>query len=112
MIIRSHRHWQSRVAAGMIHYGVLQGVKPMFLTEKANLFSTSIVIFSNWFRSFKTFIVNGRESKTDIKDEDATVIYQLRSARTNDYFFRTIPAQYDFILGTYHNSTPGKKPEA
>ena len=36
---RPDRYGKGRVAAAMIRYAVNQGVKPVFLTEKANLFS-------------------------------------------------------------------------
>ncbi|MBS1610440.1 MAG: strawberry notch family protein, partial [Bacteroidetes bacterium] len=71
---------KGRVAAAMIRYAVNQGLKPMFLTEKANLFSDiyrDLVAIGSGH--LKPFIVNGRESKTDIKDEDGNVVYQAPS---------------------------------
>ncbi len=68
---------KGRVAAAMIRYAVVQGHKPVFLTEKANLFSDIYRDLSAIGSAhFKPFIVNGREAKTDIKDEDGEVIYK------------------------------------
>lgn len=106
---------KGRVAAGMIRYGVLQGVKPVFLTEKSNLFSDiyrDLVAIGSGH--LKPFIVNSRESKTDIKDEDGNVVYQAPSYPEQQEIItsRVVPSQYDFIVGTYSQfNSPEKKPE-
>lgn len=106
---------KGRVAAAMILYAVNQGVKPMFLTEKANLFSDIYRDLSAIGSGhLKPFIVNGRESKTDIKDEDGNVVYQAPSYPEQQEIFtsRVVPAQYDFVVGTYSQfNSPEKKPE-
>jgi predicted RNA methylase len=106
---------KGRVAAGMIRYGVLQGVKPVFLTEKSNLFSDIYRdLVAIGCGHFKPFIVNSRESKTDIKDEDGNVIYQAPSYPEQQEIItsRVVPSQYDFIVGTYSQfNSPEKKPE-
>ncbi|RYZ30068.1 MAG: hypothetical protein EOO10_04190, partial [Chitinophagaceae bacterium] len=62
---------KGRVAAAMIRYAVVQGHKPVFLTEKANLFSDIYRDLSAIGSAhFKPLIINSKESKTDIKDED------------------------------------------
>jgi predicted RNA methylase len=106
---------KGRVAAAMIRYGVLQGMKPVFLTEKANLFSDIyrdlLAIGSG---HLKPFIVNSKESKTDIKDEDGTVIYQAPEPSEQKSIIenREIPAKYDFVLATYSQfNSAEKKPE-
>jgi len=106
---------KGRVAAAMIRYAVNQGVKPMFLTEKANLFSDIYrdlsAIGSGHLRPF---IVNGRESKTDIKDENGNVIYQAPPAPQQQEIInsRIVPSEYDFVVGTYSQfNSPEKKPE-
>lgn len=105
---------KGRVAAAMIRYGVMQGLKPVFLTEKANLFSDIYrdlsAIGSGHLRPF---IVNGRESKTDIKDEDGNVVYQAAPLSEQQAVFeaREIPAKYDFVVGTYSQfNSKEKKP--
>ncbi|MBI5371303.1 MAG: strawberry notch C-terminal domain-containing protein [Sphingobacteriales bacterium] len=106
---------KGRVAAAMIRYAVNQGVKPVFLTEKANLFSDIYRDLSAIGSGhLKPFIVNGRESKTDIKDEDGEVIYQAPAAPEQERIIelREIPAGYQFVVATYSQfNSPEKKPE-
>lgn len=106
---------KGRVAASIIRYATQQGLKPIFLTEKANLFSDIyrdlLAIGSGHLRPF---IVNTRESKTDIKDEDGNVIYQALPVEQQRAIFssRTLPENYDYILATYSQfSSLDKKPE-
>ncbi len=106
---------KGRVAAAMIRYAVNQGVKPVFLTEKANLFSDIYRDLSAIGSGhLKPFIVNGRESKTDIKDEDGEVIYQAPAAPEQERIIesREIPTGYQFVVATYSQfNSPEKKPE-
>lgn len=106
---------KGRIAAAMIRYGVKQGLKPIFITEKANLFSDiyrDLVAIGS--AHLKPFIINGRETKTDIKDEDGNVVYQALapSEQTSIFQSNVAPAAYDFIVGTYSQfNSPEKKPE-
>jgi RadC-like JAB domain/C-terminal domain on Strawberry notch homologue/P-loop containing NTP hydrolase pore-1 len=106
---------KGRVAAAMIRYAVNQGVKSIFLTEKANLFSDIYRDLSAIGSGhLKPFIVNSRESRTDIKDEEGEVVYQAPSPteQQNIINSRAVPAQYDFVLATYSQfNSPEKKPE-
>jgi len=106
---------KGRVAAAMIRYAVNQGVKPVFLTEKANLFSDIYRDLSAIGSGhLKPLIVNSKESKTDIKDEDGEIIYQAPSVTEQQSIIssRALPAQYDFVLATYSQfNSPEKKPE-
>jgi len=103
---------KGRVAAAMIRYGVAQGLKPVFLTEKANLFSDIYrdlsAIGSGHLRPF---IVNTRESKTDIKDEDGNVVYQAPALPEQQAVFeaREVPAKFDFVVGTYSQFNSAEK---
>lgn len=106
---------KGRVAAAMIRYAVLQGYKPIFITEKPNLFSDIyrdlIAIGSG---HLVPFIANGRESKTDIKDENGTVLHQALAPSEQQSFFKDkrIPAYCDFVVATYSQfNSPDKKPE-
>jgi predicted RNA methylase len=106
---------KGRIAASMIRYAVMQGLKPVFLTEKANLFSDIYrdlaAIGSSHLRPF---IVNSRESKTDIKDEDGEIIYQAPpvTEQQNIIASREVPSGYDFVLATYSQfNSAEKKPE-
>lgn len=106
---------KGRVAAAMIRYAVVQGHKPVFLTEKANLFSDIYRDLSAIGSAhFKPFIVNTKESKTDIKDEDGNVIYQAPPVTEQNRIIadRMVPSNYDFVVATYSQfNSPEKKPE-
>jgi hypothetical protein len=105
---------KGRVAASMIRYGVMQGLKPVFLTEKANLFSDIYRDLSAiGSGQLHPFIINGRESKTDIKDEDGNVVYQAPAITEQQAAFdaREVPTKYDFVVGTYSQfNSKEKKP--
>ncbi len=106
---------KGRVAASMIRYGVLHGYKPIFLTEKANLFSDIYRdLLAIGAGELVPFIVNSRASKTDIKDENGNIIHQAlppteQKAVIGD---KRIPGRYDFVIATYSQfNSPEKKPE-
>lgn len=106
---------KGRVAAAMIRYAVLQGHKPVFITEKPNLFSDIyrdlIAIGSG---HLVPFIVNGRESKTDIKDENGDILYQALPFSEQEGYFKDkkIPVNASFVLATYSQfNSPKTKPE-
>lgn len=106
---------KGRIAAAMIRYAVLQGKKPIFITEKPNLFSDIYRDLSAIGSAHLVpFIVNGRESKTDIKDENGEVIHQALSAAEQQVYFKDqrIPGNCDFVLATYTQfNSPDRKPE-
>ncbi len=105
---------KGRIAASIIRYAVEQGVQPVFITEKANLFSDIYRDLSAIGSSHLVpFIVNGRESKTDIKDEDGNVIYQALPAVDQNRIFegQRIPRNFHFVVATYSQfNSPDKKP--
>lgn len=105
---------KGRIAAAMIRYAVLQGVKPVFLTEKANLFSDIYRDLSAIGSGhLKPLIINSKESKTDIKDEDGNVIYQAPPVTEQESIItsREVPSKYDFVVATYSQfNSPEKKP--
>ncbi len=106
---------KGRVAGAMIRYAVLQGHKPIFITEKPNLFTDIYRDLSAIGSAHLVpFIVNGRESKTDIKNENGDVMYQAFAPSEQQRFFKDkhIPANCDFVLATYSQfNSPDKKPE-
>lgn len=106
---------KGRVAAAIIRYGVLQGVKPIFLTEKANLFSDIYRdLTAIGSEDLRPFIINAKESKTDIKDEDGNVIYQALDNSEQKKVFESgkIPDEFDFCVATYSQfNSASKKPE-
>lgn len=106
---------KGRIAASMVRYAVNQGYQPIFITEKANLFSDLyrdlVAIGSS---QLVPFIVNGKESKTDIKDEQGTVVYQALPPTEQSRVFqdKRVPKKFDFIIATYSQfNSPEKKPE-
>lgn len=106
---------KGRVAASIIRYATAQGMKPVFLTEKANLFSDIYrdlsAIGSGHLRPF---IVNAKESKTDIKDEDGNIVYQApdTTVQKNIIASQQLPFDYNFVLATYSQfNSAEKKPE-
>jgi predicted RNA methylase len=105
---------KGRIAASIIRYGVMKGLQPVFITEKANLFSDIYRdLAAIGLAHLVPFIVNGRESKTDIKDEDGNIVYQaLPQAEQNKVFeSKRIPASFDFVVATYSQfNSPDTKP--
>lgn len=95
---------KGRQAAAVIRYAVEQGLKPVFITEKPNLFSDLYrdleAIGSSHLRPF---IVNTRESKTDIKDEGGDIIYQAPPTDEQKRIIQSgrVPKGYDFVVATY-----------
>ena len=106
---------KGRIAAAMIRYGIRRGLKPIFITEKANLFSDIYRDLSAIGSThYKPFIINARETKTDIKDEDGNVVYQALAPSEQAGIFenKTVPVTFDFEVGTYSQfNSPEKKPE-
>jgi predicted RNA methylase len=105
---------KGRIAAAIIRYAVEQGVKPIFITEKANLFSDIYRdLTAIGSAHLVPFIVNGRESKTDIKDEDGNIVYQALPIEDQNRIFtdQRIPANFHFVVATYSQfNSPDKKP--
>lgn len=103
---------KGRIAASVIRYACKQGLHPVFITEKANLFSDIYrdlaAIGSSHLRPF---IVNARESKSDIKDEDGTVIYQAPPLAEQQTIFahQQLPIHFDFICATYSQFNSAEK---
>lgn len=94
---------KGRVAAAIIRYAIEQGYKPIFLTEKPNLFSDLyrdlIAIGSG---HYKPFIVNTRESKTNIKDADGKIIFKAPTKAVQQEIYESRDVEdYDLILATY-----------
>lgn len=105
---------KGRIAASIIRYGVEQGVQSVFITEKANLFSDIYRdLAAIGSAHLVPFIVNSRESKTDIKDEDGEVVYQALPAGDQTRIFerKQVPKNFNFVVATYSQfNSPDKKP--
>ena len=95
---------KGRVAAFVIRYACKIGLKPIFITEKANLFSDMYrdlkAIGSAHLRSF---IVNSNESKSKVKDEDGNIVYEplKRSAQEHYFNAQRIGNEFDCVMMNY-----------
>jgi hypothetical protein len=104
---------KGRIAASMIRYAHMQGVKPVFLTVGVNLFSDIYRdLESIGSAGLVPFIVNARDSKTDVKDQDGLMIYQAPTSIEQARVFESKDLTgYDFVMATYSQfSSADKKP--
>ena len=105
---------KGRIAASMIRYGCKQGLQPVFLSEKPNLFSDIYRdLAAIGSENLVPFIVNAKDTKTDIKDENGNIIYQSPPANEQNRIFmdRKVPGKYDFVCATYSQfNSIDKKP--
>ncbi len=95
---------KGRIAAAIIRYAIVQGHKPIFLTEKANLFSDLYRdLRAIGGASFVPFIINAKGEKSDILDEDGDKIYGALSPSEQQQIFEShdLPPVFDFIMATY-----------
>lgn len=94
---------KGRVGASVIRYATHQGLKPIFLTEKANLFSDLYRdLIAIGASQLIPFIVNTRDSKTNIKDEKGNVLYKAPTKVEQNYIFDSGELEdYDFVMATY-----------
>jgi len=95
---------KGRVAAAMIRYASYQGYTPLFFSEKPNLFTDIYRDLSDIGSSeLVPFIVNGKASKTDIKDKNGDVVYSALPKVEQDKVFKKkkLPAKYNFVCLTY-----------
>jgi len=102
---------KGRQAAAIIRYAVLNGHKPIFLTEKPNLFSDIYRDLKDiGSADLKPFIVNARDAKTHIKDSDGKVVYQAMEPAAHKAFYKKFSEgrgsladleEYDYIISLY-----------
>ena len=104
---------KGRTAAALIRYGVKQGLQPIFLSEKPNLFTDLYRDLSDIDSSeLIPFIVNGKESKTNIKDKNGEIIYTAPEKPTQNRIIenKQVPNNYNFVCATYSQFNQPKKP--
>ncbi len=104
---------KGRTAAALIRYGVKQGLQPVFLSEKPNLFTDLYRDLSDIGSSaLVPFIVNTKESKTDIKDKNGEVVYSAPEKPTQERIIKNqnVPGNYNFVCATYSQFNQPKKP--
>lgn len=102
---------KGRIAAAMIRYGRTQGMRPIFITEKPNLFSDLYRdLKAIGSETLKPYIVNTRESKTHIKDEDGNIIFEAldKDAQTKIIDSGNLPKDFDYVVLTYSQISGGE----
>ncbi|MBN2727825.1 MAG: strawberry notch family protein [Bacteroidales bacterium] len=104
---------KGRTAAAMIRYAHYNNLNPIFISEKPNLFSDiyrDLVDIGSGH--LKPFIVNGKEAKTDIKDNEGEVVYSAPEKNAQEKIFNSqkFPAGFDFVCATYSQFSSAKKP--
>ncbi|MDQ3110515.1 MAG: strawberry notch family protein [Bacteroidota bacterium] len=105
---------KGRIAAAMIRYAVKRGHKPIFLTEKPNL-------FTDLYRDLKAigsphlvpFIFNAKDIKSNILDEHGNKVYSALDLKEQDLIFESgsLPSVYDFVMATYTQFNSPNKPK-
>ena len=95
---------KGRIAAALIRYAHVQGYKPVFLTEKPNLFSDlyrDLVAIGS--ARLRPLIVNAKEDKTSVKDAEGKVVYSAPDDGKLKAILKgsTVPESYDFVMATY-----------
>ena len=105
---------KGRVAAALIRYGVKQGKKPIFLSEKPNLFSDlyrDLVDIKS--EDLVPFIINADDAKTKVKDAYGNIVHRAPKKPIQEQILRSqgLPDKYDFIMATYSQfNQPQRKP--
>ena len=103
---------KGRVAAAMIRYGYYNKMKPIFLSEKPNLFSDiyrDLVDINS--SELVPFIVNAKSAKTNIKDADGEIVHKALPKTEQDAIFKSLkfPSGYDFACATYTQFSSAKR---
>jgi len=102
---------KGRIAASLIRIYARMGLKPVFITEKPNLFSDiyrDLVAIGS--ADLVPFIVNGREGKTQVKDEDGNVMYEAHEKSYQESCFADgyVPKECDYVMVTYSQFASNK----
>lgn len=95
---------KGRIAAAMIRYGIVQGHTPIFITEKPNLFSDLYRdLKAIGAEKYRPYIVNAKESKSLVKDEDGMVVFEPLDAQTQAKIINSgkLPRTYQYVMLTY-----------
>lgn len=105
---------KGRQAAAVIRYAYKNGLTPIFLTEKANLFTDLYRDLEDINSSdIKPFIVNTRSSKTNIKDKTGKVLYKAPAPAEQKKIISSgkLPKNYDCVVATYSQFASSKPTE-
>ncbi len=104
---------KGRTAAAVIRYGVKQGLQPIFLSEKPNLFTDLYRDLADIdSAALVPFIVNNKESKTHIKGKNGEIVYTAPEKTTQQRIIKnqSVPNNYHFVCATYSQFNQPKKP--
>ena len=102
---------KGRQAAAIIRYAIISGVKPIFMTEKPNLFSDIYRdLEAIGSAHYQPFIMNGKESKTLVKDSAGNVVYEPLDKSDQDKVIKSgkLPNEFDYIMLTYSQISGGE----
>nr|HPM32293.1 strawberry notch family protein [Chryseolinea sp.] len=102
---------KGRIAAAMVRYGRVQGMHPIFITEKPNLFSDLYRdLKAIGSETLKPYIVNSRDNKTHVKDEDGNVIFEALDATAQKKIIESgnLPNEFDYVMLTYSQISGGE----
>lgn len=97
---------KGRQAAAMIRYAVEQGKRPIFITEKATLFSDIYRDLRDIGSGhLRPFIMNNKASDSDpnMTDENGNVVYATPKDNIKKQIFENgeLPEEYDYMVMTY-----------
>ncbi len=104
---------KGRTAAALIRYGVKSGLQPIFLSEKPNLFTDLYRDLTDiGSPGLVPFIVNTKESKTNIKDKSGEIVYTAPEKPSQERIIKSkkVPNNYNFVCATYSQFNQPKKP--
>lgn len=104
---------KGRIAAGMVRYGIKTGKMPVFMTEKATLFSDlyrDLVDIGS--AHYVPFIINDKSSDNDptITDANGITVHKVpvSAVKSKAYASGQIPNGFDFVMATYSQFTSSK----
>lgn len=106
---------KGRMAACLIRYAHVHGQKPIFVTEKSNLFTDIYRDLKDiGCADLRPFIVNTDDKAkiTEIADDDTIrVVYKpLESAKNKQVFAsQRVPKEFDYVLATYSQFNTPKR---
>jgi hypothetical protein len=95
---------KGRQAAAMIRYARHKGLKPIFITEKPNLFSDIYRdLKAIGSENLKPYIINANESKTKVRDEEGNIVFEPldRPEQKRIVASGKLPSDFDYVMLTY-----------
>ena len=102
---------KGRQVAAMIRYAKVHNLKSVFFTEKPFLFSDIYRDLENIdSKSIVPFIVNSRDSRSDIYDKLGKLLYRAPKKTEHNQVFKSnaLPSEYDFLMLTYSQVNSSK----